>query len=172
MSNHADLANQVSIIRTFRNLIVYFLERQQLVVLAMLEVSPVLLEMENANIPSIELTPYIEVFKERQANIRDPEKFFRGIWKHDWEYRLHGIGCRLTHISTKEPLEWDAPNSETFRFDWFWEHLLWRIKNEQEDPYVKASIEWLNSFSEAEIYNLLKENMLLRTGVDGISILI
>ena len=50
-----------------------------------------------------------------------------GYWgqKNEWEYFLHGGGCRLTHTITGEIVDWDAP--DLYRFDpyWFAGWLAW-----------------------------------------------
>ena len=163
--------NKSEIVYAFQNLIVYFLERQRLVMLAMLDVSPVLLTMDGADILSIDLTPYIELFQEKHAHIQDPMDMYQGIWKRDWKYRLHGIGCKLTHIHTNEPLEWDAPNSHAFRFDWFWEHLMWRMEFEAQDPYVMKCSAYLRGFSKTEVKTILMESGVLIKRRDGLCLL-
>lgn len=156
---------------TFRNLMQYFLERQRLVVLAMLDISPTLLTMDGAEIPPIDLVPYIELFEERQAHIQSPSELYRGIWKEDWEYRIHGIGCKLTHMRTREPIEWDSPNSKAFRFDWFWQHLIWRNEYESDDPYVARCSSWLKDVSEQHTHKMLSEKGTIELQTGGLCLL-
>src|SRR5205807_4857911 len=30
----------------------------------------------------------------------------RGVWRQEWNYFIHGSGCRLVNIATLEPIEW------------------------------------------------------------------
>lgn len=160
------LQNHPDITHLFQNLIIYFLERQRLVTLAILDIAPLLLKMEGDNKIPMDLTPYIDVFRENQASLRKGDDFFKGIWKQTWKYRLHGKGCGLINITTGEPIEWDAPNQKAFRFGWFWEHLIWRSTHEAKDPYVKQFNQWVENISEINLpikieQFLLKENKIL-----------
>jgi hypothetical protein len=53
-----------------------------------------------------------------------------GYWgeNNEWRYYLHGVGCRLIHTITGEPVDWDA--SDPYRFDpyWFVEWLSWFLR--------------------------------------------
>jgi hypothetical protein len=152
------------LINLFQNLIVYYLERQKLVVLAMIDVQPLVLTMKGADIPAIDLQPYIDRVRHKDA---DGTRLYFGVWKNDWKYRLHGIGCELIHIQTKEPLEWDAPNSEKFRFEWFWEHLLWRSRYETDDPFVSKIIIWMKDKTWSDVFDILTNEKLIDTDIDG-----
>lgn len=154
----------------FRNLILYFIERQRLVVLAVLDLSPKLLTMDqSANFPSIDLEPYIDRFYERLGNIKSGESFQSGIWKNDWKHWLHGKGCRLTHIQTGERLDWDAPDAHAFRIEWFWNHLDWRLENESDDPFVAQAAIFLEKSIGWDIISSLESAGVIETGDDGIS---
>lgn len=81
----------------------------------------------------------------------------RGIW-HDseqnkWEYYLHGMGCCLTNIKTREPIDWDAPNVNSYTPMFFEQNLLWQLS------HPKRSIElwYLRSFMLKPITSLIKE---------------
>lgn len=154
----------------FRNLIVYFLERQRLVVLAMIELQPSLLSrMPDAKFPAIDIQAYIENVDEKDT---EGTRLYLGIWKNDWKFRLHGYGCELIHTQTGEPLNWDAANSEKFRFEWFWEHLLWRSRYEGDDPYVSKILDWMENKIWSEVLLILLDKGLIDTGEDGKSSLI
>ncbi len=163
--------NHTHIIHTFQNLIVYFLERQRLVVLAILDIRPKLLLMEDADVPPIDLAPYIARVEEQEGKTQSPEALYQGFWKHDWAYRLHGIGCQLTHRTTREPLEWDAPNAKAFRFEWFWKHLLWRSQYESDDPFVAQSLTWITEKSSNQTEKLLVEKGIITQKFNGLSLL-
>ncbi len=48
----------------------------------------------------------------------------RGSWG-EWSYYIHGRGCRLVHARTREPIEWDSPDLQTFDPSWFAHWLEW-----------------------------------------------
>lgn len=120
------------------NLIAYFIQRQRLVTLAMLDLHPLALRGGSDRILDVGVEPYIQAYRERQEELENVVSLQEGIWKSEWRYRVHGVGCKLVNIRTNEPIEWDAPNPDAFRFEWFWNHLLWRQKYESQDPYVRA----------------------------------
>jgi hypothetical protein len=59
-----------------------------------------------------------------------------GTWGEDgeWQYFIHGRGCRLTHTVTGERLEWDAPDDKMFDRHWFMNWLEWRLAQTSVDP--------------------------------------
>jgi len=62
----------------------------------------------------------------------------RGYWgdNNEWQYFLHGGGCRLIHTLTGEPLNWDAPKVERFDKFWFLDYLVWLLTNDSTDTAV------------------------------------
>ena len=164
-------APQPDAIHTLRNLIAYFIERQRLVVLAMVELAPAFLTVDNPNRLPIDLAPYLDAFDARRAAMTDPDELHQGIWKHDWRYLIHGIGCKLTHIHTGEPVEWDAPDPLAFRFDWFWQHLAWRIDHEAGDPYVARCAPWWSPSRPQQVKAMLSEHGAIITQRDGTCVL-
>jgi hypothetical protein len=62
-----------------------------------------------------------------------------GYWGTDneWEYFVHGGGCRLTHTVTRELIDWDAPNIH--RFDKFWlvDYLQWLLQQQSNDNWLQ-----------------------------------
>lgn len=128
--------------RIVYNLVAYFIQRQQLVVLAMLELNPRGLDKEAL---AIEVEPYFQDYRERRKKLQPGESFQSGIWKHDWEYWVHGGGCRLTHLHTSERIEWDGPDPHEFDIYWFMNHLLWRCEHERHDPFIKQLLIWIEA---------------------------
>lgn len=137
------------------NLIAYFIQRQRMVTLAMLDLHPFALKWGSDSIFGIDIEPYIQAYREKQAELENDVSLQKGIWKSEWAYRVHGVGCRLINIRTDEPIEWDAPNPDAFRFEWFWNHLLWRQKHEPQDPYIEAC------FTEALLEDVDLEDKLV-----------
>jgi hypothetical protein len=137
------------ILENLENLVAYFIQRQHLVVLAMLDIHPRALRNSNNRILGIDLEPYLKIDREKFNWIRYSEderikhSLFRGIWKNDWEFFRHGIGCQLIHLWTDEPIEWDAPDPYAIDVYWFSNHLAWRLKHEASDPYVSQCQQWL-----------------------------
>lgn len=45
-----------------------------------------------------------------------------GYWGQDneWNYFLHGVGCRLIHAITGEPIDWDVSDLDRFDPYWLW----------------------------------------------------
>jgi hypothetical protein len=115
------------------SLIAYFVERQRLVGLALLELRPRFVSFGGQDkFLGIDVAPYLEAYYERESRASQ-----KGIWKKDWEHWIHGMGCRLTHLQTGEPIEWDAPNLRELDLGWFDNHLRWRLEKEPHDPSIK-----------------------------------
>ncbi len=168
MSNqHSELPPHIE--HVFRNLILYFIERQRLVMLAMLDLNPIVLQGA-VNLPSLDLEPYIKRFHNKLGNLKQGESYQVGIWKNDWKHWVHGIGCRLTHIHTGEYLEWDAVDANGFDMGWFCDHLMWRLEHESDDPFVAQAAIWLGkSPSWKDIEPILESSDIIEMGVGGIS---
>jgi hypothetical protein len=144
----------------FRNLIAYYIQRQRLVVLALVDVcSAALANAGVTSILGIDLAPYIEAYE-------DGHYTQIGIWKNDWQYRHHGIGCELRHLKTGEYFDWDAPDPDAFYMGVFSDHLKWRMKYEADDPYVKAYAQRKIPFEM--ICDLAIHKGLLRLKDDGL----
>jgi hypothetical protein len=131
-------------IEAMRGIIEYFLQRQTLVARAMLEVHPQPLRMYGTHIFGVEIAPCVERWRRRIAT--DDNFRFNwqsGVWGGEWRHFAHGYGCRLTHIHTGEPLEWDAPDLLAFDEYWFGNHLTWRIQQTLSPDQVEAYSQWL-----------------------------
>jgi hypothetical protein len=81
-----------------------------------------------------------------------------GYWgeNSDWAYLLHGPGCRLTNVETKEVIEWDIGDLSRFNIDWFIKYLESLFKHEPDDESsvirsVLTYIEQTQSMSEDEL---------------------
>jgi hypothetical protein len=105
-----------------------------------------------------------------------------GFWGKDneWEYFLHGIGCRMKHTTTGEPLDWDLGSLQTFHKWTFFYYVQWLIEqgennnalfiqskfNDEDDALKHLLSKALNQFADAGIvksntwgnlYYLIKE---------------
>jgi Domain of unknown function (DUF6896) len=162
--------------------ILYFIERQQLVVQAMREMSLDInaigkfgalgwassASSENGQKPleRFEKEPASEHDREiynilkRSEEVRVPRK---GIWTDKsgqaWNYILHGGGCLLENPETQEPIDWDCPNPGAFDDFFFTTHLDWRLKQgDNELRHVEELQDEVKSmFSELVTDGLIKE---------------
>ncbi len=53
-----------------------------------------------------------------------------GFWgeANEWEYRLHGGGCHVIQVETREVIGWDAPNLRRFDPYWLVDWIRWYMK--------------------------------------------
>jgi hypothetical protein len=61
---------------------------------------------------------------------------YNGEWE-EWEYVIHGMGIRLIHTVTKQPIEWDAPNVLCFDRYWLVNYLEWYTAFDVEDEALR-----------------------------------
>ena len=151
-------------------LIRHYIVRQRVIPRALLDISPRHLFMVNDESFKKTLRTYIELY-DSNINSMQNLNIQSGAWQ-EWRYWIHGIGCKLVHVQTSEPLEWDVPELNGFRFDWFWEHLLWRLNHERDDNFVKEYVtSEYSQYSEMQIFTRLSESGIIYTRIDGISFL-
>lgn len=57
-----------------------------------------------------------------------------GYWgtNQEWKYFIHGLGCKLVHTTTEEPIEWNAPDVKAFDKYWFVNWIKWYLKQPSE----------------------------------------
>jgi hypothetical protein len=146
------------------NLIAYFVERQRLVGLALLELRPRFVSFGGQDrFSGIDIAPYLEAYYERESKLQKGKSSQTGIWKEDWEHWIHGLGCRLTNLRTREPIEWDAPDLKEFSPDWFENHLEWRLRKESNDPFVKRYAQLKpEPFAVNQAFNSLVDRNVVR----------
>lgn len=103
-------------------LIVEYVSRQKLVYACMMALRPDLIALSDK---TLSRDKKVEIIKERQRII--PRIPNIGTWEKygTWEYYIHGAGCKLVNLMTKEPLEWDAPNINVFDDLWFFNWCKW-----------------------------------------------
>ena len=96
-----------------------------------------------------------------EAIKRNTERQFsqRGTWGNDdkWEYFLHGGGCLLTNKETGEPINWDCPNIKSFDVFFFHNHLKWQLKWPDRKNHLKHLQLWIDKYEEASIDELIDE---------------
>ena len=107
----------MTITEAVQSLIEQFVRRQVLVLTLMRKIRPdIVMYCRNEG-----------SFEEYQALHK---KFHRnsqlGVWD-DWNYFIHGNGCRLTHRITGEPIEWDVADLRSFDTYWFLNYVEWQL---------------------------------------------
>jgi hypothetical protein len=67
-----------------------------------------------------------------------------GVWgeNKEWEYFLHGDGCRLTHKITGERIGWDLGSLRRFDKNWFANYLQSLIDQNTDDEAVVTIRAW------------------------------
>jgi hypothetical protein len=63
----------------------------------------------------------------------------RGKWG-EWGFLFHGSGCRLTHPQTREAIDWNGPDIDSFDTYFFIEHLEWRLTQKHYLPLLHLHI--------------------------------
>jgi hypothetical protein len=112
-------------------LVKIFVERQQLVLAALLELRPGWPIMYRFN----QFTNEEEQVKAVMQTLSNPPS---GLWgdENQWQYGTHGGGCLLVHTITGEPLEWDAPEVDVFDRYWFGDWVRWYAKTNHIESLV------------------------------------
>ncbi len=162
----------------------YFIERQQLVAQAMLDLGLDLNEMakygdlawcptfENgpgklvksadllagfAESDDLERRSWYEVAK--RATERNLSQ--SGIWidkdRNEWEYYLHGQGCMLVNKLTGEPIDWDAPDVKSYKLFFFWRHLIWQLRYPKRALQLGYVYLWVTNSLEPLMLEAIKE---------------
>ncbi|MEP7285623.1 MAG: hypothetical protein ABI947_07645 [Chloroflexota bacterium] len=85
-----------------------------------------------------------------------------GHWGDDneWEYLLHGGGCRLIHTVTGEVIDWNAPNPYRFDSDSFVWWLTWFLAQNTEDESTSIILGQVNDQGDAfrnKIFAILEQ---------------
>lgn len=123
----------------------------------MLDIHPGPLQLAGTHILGIEIKPYVLKWKEKvDSDNNFARNWQSGIWRGTWKHWAHGHGCRLTHLETGEPIEWDAPDLLAFDDSWFGNHLEWRIQQTLSSNKAKTHSLWLWS-----IYKYMCEQQII-----------
>lgn len=152
----------------------YFIERQDLVAQAMLDMgldldevgtfgalawvsstTHILKDVEKPMDLFTEGSDLFEVSKRAEA-IRVSQK---GTWKdydhNEWEYYLHGEGCRLTNRQTSEVIDWDCPNKLSFDPWFFSKHLAWQLEASDRKRKLTHTRAWLQATCSGLSWNAI-----------------
>jgi hypothetical protein len=146
-----------------RGVIEVYLERQKLVARAMLDVHPQPLYMCGTHILGEEIEPHVQRWlKKIETNDDFEHNWHDGIWQDEWKYHAHGLGCKLTHLETGEPIAWNAPHFDSYDQEPFMEHLEWRIVQTAPPGNVEGHSKWLHS-----IYQYMLDQRLIVQNFHG-----
>lgn len=108
-------------------LLTRFVDRQGIVLEAMRDLRPhMIMPIEGQGTP--ELWSQLKRKYSRDIGL--------GYWgeNNEWVYRLHGVGCHLTHTTTDEIIGWDVnANMDAFDPNWFIDWVYWLINYDSED---------------------------------------
>ena len=111
-------------------LLAKFVDRQSIVLEAMRDLRPdLIMPIEEQGTPELW----------SQLKRKYAQKDGRGYWgdNDEWVYRLHGIGCHLTHTITGELIGWDVnANMDAFDPHWFIDWVYWLIGYDSESQEV------------------------------------
>src|SRR5258708_35574400 len=125
-------------------LVVRFVQRQQLPLEVILKYRPHLVD-------STKRRPTKEYASATQI----------GHWGQDneWDYFLHGVGCRLTHTITGEVIDWDASNVYLFdRYSLGW-WRTWFLQHNSQDEAASVILVMVNEKGEVfreKIFDVLE----------------
>lgn len=173
--------------------IVYYIERQQLVVQAMLDLKLDINAIgkfgalawgydELSNESSLaEIDRLLQnTFNEHKREVLSARKYAmeikvsrKGVWRdvtyQDWNYHLHGGGCLLQNIQTQEPLDWDCPNPKAFDSYFFARHLDWRLNTNQADEDISNLRELLVEHDSVySLTDMLIDELVKDSVVEGV----
>jgi hypothetical protein len=129
-------------------LVEVFVARQEVVLKAMKELRPdIVARYEGTYMPEMLAQLTLEYSRHPQT----------GYWgeNQEWEYFLHGGGCRLTHRTTGEPIEWDVGSLKRFDKTWFVNWLIWLVETFTRSGYADNSSK--KDKIRDDVYRVLEE---------------
>jgi hypothetical protein len=134
-----------------------FVERQEIVLHAMIELHPILMVRAGV-IPQSQLSPTLTIHS--KSSIVPVGDWGEG---KEWHYLLHGAGCLLIHKITNEPINWDAPDTQRFDRYWFVDWVEWALKREDcsEATAVLKSVNSDHAAFKEFIFEMLDQLQIL-----------
>lgn len=161
--------------RELYHAITHFIERQKLVAQAMVDLGLDLGEVGcygvlawAADLPSdwaiiqfgAEKIPEdhkLYSMRKRVEALQLPDK---GVWVdpdgNEWEYYLHGRGCRLTNTLTGEPIDWEC-NVPAFETWFFLQYLEWQLNSPDWKARLAHTQEWIQIRGLDSVRELIRE---------------
>lgn len=148
--------NQLSSLQaSVLSLVKRFVRRQSIVLDAMRDLRPdIIMPLENRG----DSIYWAEL---REKHTKMPQV---GYWGEnaEWEYFLHGGGCRLIHRETGERIEWDAGDLNRFNVDWFVIYLQWLLKydhnNDEDIRTVRSLLQTIEVIGENPTEQIIKQH--------------
>jgi hypothetical protein len=140
------------------SLVKRFVARQVVVLDAMRDLRPdIIMPLENRGDAELWSKLRIEYSKKSQV----------GYWGEcdEWEYFLHGGGCRLTHRQTGEKIQWDAGDLNLFNVDWFVDYLQWLLAQPDDNgdiTSVRSILQELKITSKNPTHQLMDQALQWR----------
>lgn len=106
-----------------------YVSRQAVILQALHQLRPALMAIMGLH-PLISSSDDKEIHQLIQLQNQIPSQ---GVWgdNREWSYFLHGVGCKLVHNQTGEPIEWDLPDLKVFDRWWFRNWLNWRYADSE-----------------------------------------
>jgi len=157
------MQNNSSIINIGYELIKYYIERRRYtVIMALLEMRPDLIITENLQdvFPLSELEDKVKEFIEKYNK---GEVHFSGYWNKDWLYKLHGSGCELKHVLTREFFDWDISDPLIFSKAEFQQHLEWRCLHNKDDKRLLFYLEWIKQNDISLFWDLMQNSKVVKS---------
>lgn len=161
--------------RELYDAVTHFIERQKLVAQAMVDLGLDLEEVGRygalawaADLPSdyamiqfgAEKVPEghkLYNMRKRVEALQLPDK---GVWKdrdgNEWEYYLHGMGCRLTNIRTGEPIDWEC-NVPALEVWFFLQYLEWQLNSPDWKDRLVHTRKWVQTKDLDSVWELIRE---------------
>ncbi len=136
--------------------ILKYVERQKIALEAIIDLRPdiwILTSGENLN---------EELIKRTEVSVHTPQSGHWGTGK-EWSYFIHGLGIRLLHTITQEPIEWDAPDINTFDRYWFVNYVEWLLNQHSEEQTlstIRTSLVKNGDTMQANIFQILDQLVL------------
>jgi hypothetical protein len=156
------------------NALAYFIERQKLVAQALVELGLDLNEVaefksaawssggklkgDNSHIASVSPdNAQVQVLFQVAKRALEKNLSQSGIWRdhenNEWQYFLHGGGCRLTNRKTGEPIDWDCPDVNSYDKYKFLHHLEWQLSSSERADKLTIS----RRLEKTELESLINE---------------
>jgi hypothetical protein len=106
--------------------------------------------------------PHLVGLSDRRPSKEYLSSTWRGRWgqENEWDYYLHGGGCRLTHTISGEQIEWDASNLRHFDPYWFVNWLEWFLRQDVTDQDAQIILMAVNEKDDqfrTRIFDILQQ---------------
>ena len=135
---HSRLGDKDPLYIELYNAIAYFLSRQRLVILVVME----------QGVDPADLAKGVAGWYDKTPS--------RGTWGSEWRFGFHGGGCLLINNLTREEIDWTGPDTSRFSPYSFTRHLKWRLAHGHDLPLLR---EYVDEHGSDAVNKLIKELM-------------